>query len=710
MNSAFPVRSDRCMRLLPIASAIVLITHNVGAQGLPATPPPALPSITIQSTKISEPLVGAPASITVLSAEVVEQNRIRAVEDLTRFVPNLKLDNGYGAGTRGFLSIRGVGNTPGSIDPSASIYVDDVPYHDFTMYSQPLFDVEQVEVLRGAQGTLYGGFAQAGVIDIRSRLPGSVLRRQAQADIYSRNGTSVGASLSGPFNDALSLGVSVLNVQGDSPIKNITLGKRSERETQAVRFQGVLNSGSDSQLVLTLINQRQRNQGGSDYLPVSRADYDAFAGVSTDDFEIANNIEGFQNLDTNGQSLRWRQRVDAVEYTLVAANRDTRSTSLVDFNYGPDNSGFFFASASSDRIANQHLEARARLVPASESDLDLTVGTSWMSQSYDVFNTVNLGATTYDVISAEGDNLSLFASARLPLNADGLSMLGGLRMERAVRKASNGPSDFRTAGFANIVAPTSVSSDQITWKFGFSQALAAGDVYAHVATGWRPGGVNYYTEDLTALTYQKERSISYEAGYRYASESLYVSAAAFFTRLSDYQESKVATSGAPGRGYLANVATVHIPGFELEFRHKLGGGLQTFGSVGYTRARFSRYPEFSALEGRPLGNRPDWNLSFGAQYEAGRMTYAFTGQAVSAFQSAYTSAGASTRVDGHLIGNVSVTYRAKSFEVTGYVDNIANREYFLNAGYYNYGTFGNPLPRGQVGAPRTIGIQVKAEF
>lgn len=694
----------------PLAAALALCFGLPLAQAQGGAPVQSLPDIIIQSTKIDEPLLGAPSAITVLDAEAVDAGRVRGVEDLSRLAPNFKLDSGYGAGSRGFLSIRGVGNTPGSIDPSASLYVDDVPYHDFTAYSQALFDVEQVEVLRGAQGTLYGGFAQAGVIDIRSRLPGASLRRAVSLEAFSPRNLRSSVSISGPVSDTLGLGVSLLNEQGRSPIKNITLGKRSSRETNAARVQGLLTPDADTQWLLTVVNQRQRNRGGSDYLPVNRADYDAFAGVTTDDFEISNNIEGFQNLDTDAQSLRYKKRLEAVEYTVVAANRQTRSRSLVDFNYRPDNSGFLFASASDDRITNRHLEARARLVPATPHSLDLTVGTSVMSQAYRVFNTVNLASTTYDVIDAKGDNVSLFSSARWPIGQQGLALLGGVRFERAEREAGNGPSDFRTPAFGNVVPTTSVSSDQVTWKLGVTQALAAGDVYAHVATGWRPGGVNYYTEDLSALTYRKERSITYETGYRHASPDLYLSAAAFFTRLSDYQESKVAASGAPGRGYLANVATVHIPGVEFEARQRLGRGFTVFGHLGYTRARFDRYPEFTALEGQPLGNRPDWNLRVGAEYGTGRMSYQVVLQGSDAFNSAYTSSGSTTRVDGHAIGNLSATYRGDRFDLTAFIDNVADTEYFLNAGYYNYGTFLNPLPRGQVGSPRTIGVKLKVVF
>jgi len=692
--------------LSPIAIAVstLLIAGASIAQDIPT-----LKTVVVTATKLDEPLLGSPNSVTVINAAEIEKNRIRTVEDITKFTPNLKLDNGYGAGSRGFLSIRGLGNTPGSIDPSASIYVDDIPYNDFTAYAQPLFDVKQVEVLKGSQGTLYGGFAQAGVIDIRSMLPGKETKRNASIELASPKNMRTTVSLSGAVNDVLSLGISALDERGESFIKNVTLDKRSERKQNSVRLQGVLRPDVGTEAVVTILHNSQRNDGGSDYLPVNRANYNSFAGVTTDKFEIANNIEGYQNLDTDAQSVRFKKLTQGLEYTIVAANRDTKSKSLVDFNYTPTNTGFLFASASDDKISNQYLETRARLMPASPSVLDLSVGASWMKQTYDVYNTVNLGTSTYDIIRSDGQNTSVFTHAKYPLNNAGLALIGGLRYEQAQRTGQNGPSDFRTG--ASVVAPTTVDSNQLTWKFGVSNVLASGaDLYAHVATGWRPGGVNYYTDSFNtgSATYNKETSITYETGYRYANDSQYFSAALFLTRVSDYQETKYGVN--PGAGYLSNVATVVIPGFELEAKQALGSGVSVFGGLGYTQAKFDKYPEFTALEGKSLGNRPDWNLNMGAEYKTGSMTYGATVVASDSFTSAYTTSGTTTKVDGYLVGNLRATYKDKGLSVSAFVDNVANTEYFLNAGYYNYGGFLSPQARGQVGAPRTMGINVKVDF
>jgi iron complex outermembrane receptor protein len=693
--------------LTPIALVASIMMSGTYAQQTSILEP-----VVIKATKVDEPLLGTPHSVTVLTGEQVENNQIRTVEDISKFTPNLKLDNGYGAGTRGFLSIRGVGNTPGSMDPSASIYVDDIPYHDFMTYSQPLFDVKQIEVLKGPQGTLYGGFAQAGVIDIRSNLPGKEVKKSASIDLYTPQNARTTVSLSGPVNDVLSLGLSVLDERGESHIRNVTLDKNSDRQQNAVRLQGVLRPDASTEAVLTVLNHRQRNDGGSDYMPVNRATYNTYAGVNTGKFEIANNIEGYQNLDTNAQSLRLKKRTSDTEYTVVAANRETKSNSLVDFNYTPNNIGLY-ASSSQDKITNQYLESRARLLPKNSNSLDLTVGASYMKQGYDVHNIASsglFGIGTYDLIKANGDNKSIFANASLPVNDRGLKLIGGLRQEWANRTGQNDPSFFSGSLKPTDVAKTSIDSTQLTWKAGVSNVLKNGaDLYAHIASGWRPSAVNYYASTASApRTVGKEKSITYETGYRQATDSQYFAAAVFLTKVKDYQETITGTNY--GEGYLANVAKVDIPGFEIEAKQALTKAINFFGGLGYTRARYGSYPEFSNLEGKALGNRPDWNIHVGTEYKEGRMTYAATVVGTDSFNSAYTYSGATTKVNGHLVGNLRATYQEKNYSVSTFINNVANKEYFLNAGYYNYGTYPASEPRGQVGLPRTIGVKLKVDF
>jgi outer membrane receptor protein involved in Fe transport len=91
------------------------------------------------------------------------------------------------------------------------------------------------------------------------------------------------------------------------------------------------------------------------------------------------------------------------------------------------------------------------------------------------------------------------------------------------------------------------------------------------------------------------------------------------------------------------------------------------------------------------------------------MTYSSALVATDDFFSAYTSSGNSTRIAGHAVLNLGATYKDQNKSLTFFVDNLTDKPYFLNAGYYNYDFF-SPKTRGQVGAPRTIGIKAKLEF
>lgn len=188
-------------------------------------PTEAVETVVITATKSAQPLAQTANSVTVLESEAVEARRIRTLVDLPAAVPNLQLDNSLGAGTLGYLTIRGLGNGPGSWDPAATIFIDDVPFNDFFGYTASLIDVDRIEVLRGPQGTLYGGFAEAGVIDIRSRLPGLSFGGFGALEVSSRSTLRASASLSAPLaGRAFRLGVAALAEQRNGPVRNVATG------------------------------------------------------------------------------------------------------------------------------------------------------------------------------------------------------------------------------------------------------------------------------------------------------------------------------------------------------------------------------------------------------------------------------------------------------------------------------------------------------
>jgi outer membrane receptor protein involved in Fe transport len=130
-----------------------------------------LEEIVVTASLRPEPLAAFPASVTVLDAAVLEAAGLQHLQDVAGLVPNLSWSGGTSR-PRYFL-LRGVGELEqyqGAPNPSVGFLIDGI---DFSGVGMPAtsFDLEQVEVLRGPQGTRHGANALAGLINVRSRAP-----------------------------------------------------------------------------------------------------------------------------------------------------------------------------------------------------------------------------------------------------------------------------------------------------------------------------------------------------------------------------------------------------------------------------------------------------------------------------------------------------------------------------------------------------------
>jgi len=129
--------------------------------------PNELPTVTVTATRVTTNLLKTPVAVTALNPDDLVRDNVKALMDLSSMVPNLQL--GLSNADSGVLAaIRGVTSTNFTEigDPAVGIHIDGI-YSPRPQGSLALmFDLEQVEVLRGAQGTLFGRNSTAGVINI----------------------------------------------------------------------------------------------------------------------------------------------------------------------------------------------------------------------------------------------------------------------------------------------------------------------------------------------------------------------------------------------------------------------------------------------------------------------------------------------------------------------------------------------------------------
>jgi iron complex outermembrane recepter protein len=157
---------------LSIAIGAILAAGVAQGQqaGPSAVPTNDLAEIVVTAEKRSERLIDVPIAITVVTAEQLQQQHVYNITDLARTTPSLEMVQAFG-GPGGGGQIRGIGTN--SFSPTAEgavgIVVDGVPQGNVNITN--LFDLQQVEVLKGPQGTLFGLTASAGVINMTTAAP-----------------------------------------------------------------------------------------------------------------------------------------------------------------------------------------------------------------------------------------------------------------------------------------------------------------------------------------------------------------------------------------------------------------------------------------------------------------------------------------------------------------------------------------------------------
>ncbi|HSG64710.1 MAG TPA: TonB-dependent receptor plug domain-containing protein, partial [Gammaproteobacteria bacterium] len=143
-----------------------------------------------------------PTAVTVLDATTLEEAGMQHFEDVLLLVPNL---NWSGETSRPrFLQIRGIGEREqyqGAPNPSVGFVVDDIDFSGIGMVAT-LFDVDQIEVLRGPQGTRYGANALAGLVNVHTRDPADAFSLEAESELGSDGLVSGGLALGGPLGES----------------------------------------------------------------------------------------------------------------------------------------------------------------------------------------------------------------------------------------------------------------------------------------------------------------------------------------------------------------------------------------------------------------------------------------------------------------------------------------------------------------------------
>src|SRR5581483_1492079 len=154
--------------------------------------PGEVSEVVVTAQRRAERIQDVPITVEAVSAETLKSTGIQNIKDLSMVVPGLQIGDAVGFATP---HLRGVGSTTLAlgVETPIAIYVDGVYYASTTSSLFDFVDVDNVEVLKGPQGTLFGRNATGGLIQVTTRTPTQTTR--VDADLSYGNYQSVKADL-----------------------------------------------------------------------------------------------------------------------------------------------------------------------------------------------------------------------------------------------------------------------------------------------------------------------------------------------------------------------------------------------------------------------------------------------------------------------------------------------------------------------------------
>ena len=221
------------------ALALAIATAQVAIFNSPVTLAQAmLEEIVVTARKREETLMDAPLSVTAVRGGDMDKQGITNMEQLSAKVPGLQI--GRGAQTNSIF-IRGIGSGVNkAFEQSAGMYVDGVYQSRGRQFTMSLVDVQQVEILRGPQGTLFGKNTIAGAIKVETAttLPGDELNGSVTVDHeWDYNTSRVTGVIGGSPTETLGARLAVRYQESDGYVENHTYNTDvAEREDTVARL------------------------------------------------------------------------------------------------------------------------------------------------------------------------------------------------------------------------------------------------------------------------------------------------------------------------------------------------------------------------------------------------------------------------------------------------------------------------------------------
>ena len=659
------------------------------------------------------PITDGDTSTFVLSGNEIKAQPIKHFENLSYLVPNL---NFAASDSRArYFQIRGIGERSGYLGtPNSSVgfLIDDVDYSGQGGIAT-LFDVEQIEVIRGPQASRIGANALAGLIYIKTKEPTEEFEASSEINLGSYNTQSAGIALGGPVtkNKEVKFRFVVRQDQSDGFRKNLFLNKS--------------DTSSKDELTLRLKIDFELSETSNSKLLLSSVDMDDPADIWTIDNSLntLSDRPGMDSQKTDTLGYKYFKKFDQFELQSFTSTTDTFVVFSYDADWGNSESHApytydYFSETLRDR---QSFNQEFRLVSNSNNlPFSWVLGTTFLSldetndrqddgiygdpsDPFGPYESLTISSSDYS-----SNNLSFFGNIDYELAKDLVISLG-VRAEEWKAKYS----DTNNENF-------NLSNDMFGGKVSVSYLMEnIGNAYLSYAKGYKQGGFNVGLGllgqvDPNELEYDPEYLTNYELGINSKiSDFTDLSFNIFYSQRED-QQVLISTQVDPNDPntfvYLTQNAAEGLNyGFEGSFDTQLNDALSLFLNLGYLETEIKNWASRPDIEGREQAHAPKYSFSAGAEYyfqENTSFEINFIGK--SGF---YYSDSHNNKSDSYVLTNAALRHSVDNWVIDLWVQNLFD-EYYSTRGFF----FGNEAPDfidtlyRRHGDPRHFGLSVRYDF
>jgi iron complex outermembrane recepter protein len=569
-------------------------------------------TIIITAQKRPELLQNVPIQVDVLTGKTLDARQMKTTKEIARTIPNLTIEK-TDTYSNSVIVLRGVSQAANSDTPVAVI-VDGVPQDDPKQFNMHLFDISDIEVLKGPQGSLYGRNAEAGAIIITTVQPTSDFHGYADLS-YGRGSTlETSAAVSGPIvSDTVLFRVAGSYFHTDGLIPNTFRHVPNDSVPHDWTARGNLLFNIGSRSTLNLIAQHEDYSAGHVYfVPV-------WSG-NPNDFELPQS--NFPNRGHgNTTNLTAKLDSDLGFATLTAIGGYTKINQIqitdVDFTNPVDATlhpnAFPFQLGDNQPFSNRIYSQEVRLASPTSSRFRWLISEDYLNarQFINTHLFFDLGDPRNDPFNPAltlTQNPAIYTrsnwgvAGQVDYDAtNALTLTAGVRYDTDRRGQTNLLNGIlRRAKF-------SAAQPRLSASYKFSPDKL---VYLSWGVGFRSGGFN--PPSYRVPIYRDEKLTNYEIGFKtqWLDHHLTLNGAVFHSIITNLQFSAIDFNS--GSQVTSNIDRARINGAELEATVLPFQGFDLFAHMGLSDPKITAFAANPAFVGNvlPRGYKSSFDAGF----------------------------------------------------------------------------------------------------